>query len=371
MSQYDLRRGGLASIVYVLLWAIAPEPAIAEAVLTQAAVESFRNRVELSRQGQPPRLVQTSDQLGLGDVIRTRQAAQIDLRFDEGSLARVGESTTFWFVPNTRNLRLANGTALLLMPPGNGPTTIETPNVVTSIQGTAVVVRHLPVVKEATTFPELTAEFSRNTGRTAVMVLTDAGGPTAVELRDGRSVELSAGQMAIVDDGNLFLFEFDLALFYETSPLVAGLFLDDPDYPGDRQPTDPVREEAIDDLNQQPNFAGEYLLDPNFLDPAQDLAIEDGWLFPVTPSPPRPNEPAPEINDNSEPGAFNSQPHISSDRAVNLTPTLVESPTTAAPATPGQNEANPLGDEELPSGVLNTPVEGGPPSAPSAPESAP
>ncbi|MEM7649079.1 MAG: FecR domain-containing protein, partial [Cyanobacteria bacterium P01_A01_bin.70] len=280
MSQYDLRRGGLASIVYVLLWAIAPEPAIAEAVLTQAAVESFRNRVELSRQGQPPRLVQPSDQLGLGDVIRTRQAAQIDLRFDEGSLARVGESTTFWFVPNTRNLRLANGTALLLIPPGNGPTTIETPNVITGIQGTAVVVRHLPVVKEATTFPDLTAEFSHNTGRTAVMVLTDAGGPTAVELRDGRSVELSAGQMAIVDDSNLFLFEFDLALFYETSPLVAGLFLDDPDYPGDRRPTDPVREEAIDDLNQQPDFEGEYLLDPNFLDPAQDLAIEDGWLFP-------------------------------------------------------------------------------------------
>ncbi|MGD1942407.1 MAG: FecR domain-containing protein [Leptolyngbyaceae cyanobacterium] len=365
MSQYDLRRGGLASIVYVLLFAIAPQPAIAEAVLTRATVESFRNRVEILLQGGPTRLVQASDQLGLGDAIRTSQAAQIDLRFNEGSLARVGELTTFWFMPNTRNFRLANGTALLLIPPGNGPTTIETPNVVTGIQGTAVVVRHLPKAEETTMFPDLTTEFSRNTGRTAVMVLTDASGPTAVELRDGRSVELSAGQMAIVDDGNLFLFEFDLTLFYETSPLVEGLFLDDPDYPGDRLPTDPVRDEALDGLNQQPDFEGEYLLDPNFLDPTRDITTEDGWLFPVMPSPPLPTETETEINEIPDPEALTSQPHVTSDRAVNLVPTLADGLSTEPPTAPRQ-ETNTRNDE-LPPGLLNAPTEGDSLSAPSTP----
>ena len=365
MSQYDLRRGGLASIVYVLLFAIAPQSAIAEATLTRAAVESFRNRVEILLQGGPTRLVRTSDQLGLGDVIRTNQAAQIDLRFNEGSLARVGELTTFWFMPNTRNLRLANGTALLLIPPGNGNTTLETPNVVTDIQGTAVLVRHLPRVEEATMFPDLTVEFSRNTGRTVVMVLTDATGPTAVELRDGRSVELSAGQMAIVDDGNLFLFEFDLALFYETSPLVEGLFLDDPNYSGDRLPTDPIRDETLDSLNQQPDFEGQYLLDPNFLDPTQDLTTEDGWLFPAMPRSPSPIETETEINERSEPEAFTSQPHINADRAVNLRPTLVDSLPSELPTTPRQ-DAN-TSNDRLPPGLLNTPTEGDSLSAPSSP----
>jgi len=361
MSQYHLRWGGLASLVYVILSAIAPTAVRADIPLTRADVDAFRNQVEIMLRGGPSRPVRPSDWLSIGDAIRTNSASQVDLRFNDGSLARVGELSTFWFVPNTRSFRLSNGTALFLIPPGNGSSIIETPNVVTGVQGTAVVVRHFPENPNAlTAMPDLSSDFESNAGRTAVMVLSDgSGGPVEVRLRDGRAVNLSAGQIAIVDNGDLYLFEFDLALFYETSPLVEGLFLDEPDLPEDSSPTAPVRHETWEGLSEQENFEGDYLLNPSFLSPNGDVTAEGGWLFPANAAPNATSNAASDSTPNVTPI---SPPHDTSGTAIDLTPPDEVSPTDDLSA-PGDDLSAPGRDREeppntLPPGLINpTPDE--------------
>ncbi|MEO1068725.1 MAG: iron dicitrate transport regulator FecR, partial [Cyanobacteria bacterium J06638_6] len=93
--------------------------------LTRADVETLHNRVEFIPRGRTPRAARVSDFLAVGDALRTARLSQADLRFNDGSLARVGERATFRFVPNTRNFRLTNGTVLLLIPPGRGRTNIQ------------------------------------------------------------------------------------------------------------------------------------------------------------------------------------------------------------------------------------------------------
>jgi hypothetical protein len=317
MSQYHLQWGALASLVYVIFHSMLPTPARADIPLTRADVDSFQNQVEIWFREGPTRPIRLNDWLSLGDAVRTKQGSQVDLRFNDGSLARVGELATFWFIPNTREFRLSNGTALLLIPPGNGSSTIETPNVVTGIQGTAVVVRYFPPDADRITQPpDIQGDFESAMGRTAVMVLTDSSsGPVEVRLRDGRAVDLSAGQVAIVDNGDLYLFEFDLALFYETSPLVEGLDLTDPASLNENLPTDSVRREILDGLITQEGFEGEFLLNPNFLSPEGDTTSDGGWLFPANAasSPPSGQPPA-----TSEPPS--SQPHDTSGTAVDLAP---------------------------------------------------
>lgn len=325
MSQYHLQRGALASLVYVILSAMIPTVARADIPLIRGDVDAFQNQVEIWLRGGPNRPIRSSDWLSLGDAIRTRQGAQVDLRFNEGSLARVGELATFWFVPNTRTLRLSNGTALFLIPPGNGSTTVETPNVVTQLRGTAVVVRYFPPdVASMTQPPDVQGNFETDAGRTAVMVLTDnSGGPVDVSLRDGRTVSLSAGQLAIVDNGDIYLFEFDLALFYETSPLVEGLALAEPNTSTQGQATDAIRQETWEELASQQEFEGDYLLNPKFLSPEGDTSLDGGWLFPTSAgtdnaSPQSSNSSNSDTNASADEPS--SPPHGSSGSAIDLVP---------------------------------------------------
>ncbi|MEO1294597.1 MAG: FecR domain-containing protein [Cyanobacteria bacterium J06636_16] len=280
---------GFVGLCYATLSAIVSYPANAEVPLTRASVEALANEVELIPEAGTARPARLSDLLSVGDAIRTAISARVDLRFNDGSLARIGEQATFEFVPNTRTFRLSNGTALFLIPPGQGPSTIETPSVVTGIHGTGLIVRHIPT--------EPSSERVSNTrddqhgsevalGRTIVMVLTDnPQGPVEVSLPDGQTTELAAGEMAIIDGNNLSVFEFDLALFYETSSLVEDLYLDDPNYLGNGQPTDPVRQETLTGLENQRGFVGEYLLAPEIIgsDGISPGTLTD-WLVPLVAS---------------------------------------------------------------------------------------
>ena len=89
-----------------------PRPADAQSALTWARVELTRNQVQLFTNGQSRR-ARVSDVLGIGDALTTARRARAELRFNDGSLARIGESAVFQFTPNTRNFRLSNGTVLL------------------------------------------------------------------------------------------------------------------------------------------------------------------------------------------------------------------------------------------------------------------
>ncbi|MGA1626816.1 MAG: FecR domain-containing protein, partial [Prochlorothrix sp.] len=151
-----------------------------------------------------------------------------ELRFNDGSLARVGSQAVFWFVPNTRDLQLSNGTALMLIPPGQGRTRVRTPNVVAGIEGSALVVR-----------------FNPETETTSVISLTDSGIQVCMTA-SGDCQVLEGGQVAAVDADGLQVYQLDLETFYATSGLVEGLDLDVPP-PPEELATDPlaaVREET-------------------------------------------------------------------------------------------------------------------------------
>lgn len=373
MRQYHPQWSRLASLIGVFAAIASPVLAQAEVPLTHGTVQTFRNRVELQLQGGLVRPVRDQDRLGFGDALRTNLASQADLQLSDGSFIRLGELTTFWVIPNTRNLWLAQGTGLISLAPDGGSTQIETPNAIAQTQGATVVIRHVqgPDADAPAALPGSEATLLSDTGRTAVMVLADPKRQgVQVSLRDARRVELTTGQMAIVDGDSLYLFAFNRDLFYETSALVQGLpaSVTPPDTTTAAPPptNDPAAASAA--------FTGEYWLDPRFLSPEADRTAESGWLFPANPQPAAPDVPlsetqtdsaAPEVPSPSEPTMADPDPlrettHNDLTVEDELMPASPVPPATdeALPA-PGQANTESL---DLPAGVIE------PPSEPSAPE---
>ena len=201
----------LVLLLAIALWSVMtllPRQAGAETVLTRAVLQSIRNIVRLIPQNRSPRLAHLSDAMIPGDALSTGQLSLAELRFNDGSLARVGEQALFRFAANTRNLNLNNGTVLLLIPPGRGRTNLRTPNAAAAIRGSALFVRYSP-----------------DTDTTIVGALTNSN--IEVSNRNGRQSQvLQAGQLAVVVQDRIeHIYDFDLKTFYQTSDLVRGLDL--------------------------------------------------------------------------------------------------------------------------------------------------
>ncbi len=202
----------LFPVVVIGLWGIValplPERANATTPLTRAVIKNLRNLVQLMPQNQQTRRARKSDAMIPGDGLSTGRASLADLRFNDGSLARVGEQAVFRFLPKTRNFSLSNGTVLLLIPPGQGRTRINTPNAAAAIRGSALFVR-----------------YDEKKDTTVVAALTNSG--IVVSNKDGsQSRELRAGELLVIVRGKFqSLYEFDLRTFYDTSDLVRGLDL--------------------------------------------------------------------------------------------------------------------------------------------------
>ncbi|MFL9452347.1 MULTISPECIES: FecR family protein [Nostocales] len=185
-----------------------PQKARAVTPLTLAVIEELRNLVQLVPQNKPQRQARKLDSMIPGDGLSTGKASLAELRFNDGSIARIGQQTVFRFLPKTRNLRLSNGTVLLLIPPGQGQTRVNTPNAAAAIRGSALFVRYDP-----------------QTDTTIVGALTNSG--IQVQNKNAsQNQKLAAGQLiVVVKDKFQGLYDFDLRTFYETSHLVRGLDL--------------------------------------------------------------------------------------------------------------------------------------------------
>ncbi|MBD2231739.1 FecR family protein [Phormidium tenue] len=263
---------GLVSLMAIVL---AGLPAQASVTLTRAEVEALRNRVEFIPRGRQARAARMSDFLTLGDALRTAASSQADLRFNDGSLARVGERATFRFVPNTRNFRLTNGTVLLLIPPGQGRTNIQTPSAVTGIQGSAVVVRYVPE-------SDLTLVMALTNNPAGPMTITANSCGEGVADCGSTEYSLYGGQMALIQNNQVQVVEFDLPTFYQTSPLVEGLELDNPNAESPLGPAlEAVRQETLEALSEQEPFSESITLNPAFigLGSTGQIASDQNWLL--------------------------------------------------------------------------------------------
>ena len=219
--------------------------------LTRGEVQQLRNLVQLMPQNKPTRKAKLLDAMIPGDGLSTGRSSLADVRFNDGSLARVGEQAVFQFSPKTRNFTLNNGTVLLLIPPGRGRTNIRTPSAAAAIRGSALFVR-----------------YDQATDTTVVGALTNSG----IEVTDkdaANSQVLQAGQMMVVVKGKFEkLYNFDLRNFYETSQIVRGLDLTRQSTNVSNNPTlDSVRAETSEALAKQPRVQGQQgaIKNPSFL----------------------------------------------------------------------------------------------------------
>ncbi len=216
---------------------IKPEP------LVWARVDFLRNRVQLLPRQAAARQARISDLLSVGDSLRTLRRSRAELRFNDDSLARIGERATFRFTPNTRNFQLTNGTVLLLIPPERGRTTIQTPNAVTGIQGSALFVRYIP-----------------ETDTTIVGALTDnPDGPMVLFNRDGSEQQaLEANQIGVIEGDQITqLYRFDSQLFWESSGLAEGIDYSQDASPDASDPLDGVRQEIREAISKEDPFLSE------------------------------------------------------------------------------------------------------------------
>ncbi|HEY9651233.1 MAG TPA: FecR family protein [Coleofasciculaceae cyanobacterium] len=202
----------IALLLTIVLWGsnslLLPTEASAQTALTRAVIESLRNQVRLMPRNQSARAARTSDTMAAGDALATARASMAQLRFNDGSLARLGEQVVFRFVPGTRTFTLSNGTALLLIPPGRGRTGVRTPNAAAGIRGSALFVRYSP-----------------ETNTTLIGALTNSGIEVFNDTASQRQ-ELKAGTMAVIVKNRIErVYEFDLNTFYQTSELAQGLNL--------------------------------------------------------------------------------------------------------------------------------------------------
>ena len=210
--------------------------------LSWARIDFLRNQVQLVPNNERAREARIADFLGIGDALRTARAARAELRFNDGSLARIGERATFRFTPNTRNFQLTNGTVLMFIPPNRGRSTIQTPNAVTGIQGSALFVRYIP-----------------ETDTTIVGALTDnPEGPMVLFNSDGSERQaLRANEIGVVENGQITqIYQFNSELFWQTSGLAQGFnYLQDS--PTGSDALDAVRQEIRDAINKQGTFTND------------------------------------------------------------------------------------------------------------------
>ncbi len=187
--------------------------------LTEATLRKVMNEVELRLHQQAPRPAQVNDRLGSGDGLKTQRSSRAELKFNDGTLAKVGELAVFSFTPNTRRFDLQNGTYLFLVPPGRGSTEFYTPNARAGVRGSALFLR-----------------YNAETNTTTMGALTNNPlGPMDITVGGVRQ-DLYAGQMAVVVKDRIERVEtFDLRTFFNTSPLFKDVDFSDPDIQAVRQ----------------------------------------------------------------------------------------------------------------------------------------
>jgi FecR protein len=229
-----------ACAIAASLWC---SPAVAQSALTSAEVSRVSNQVEIDRQDRGAWLPASVGQtLVPRDAVRTAAQSRAELLFNEGTLVRTGETTIFRFPPGRRSFELVDGSALVMIRPGQGSSTITTPQAIITTHGTALFIQHNPAQNAS-----------------IVGVLTDSpAGPVTVADATGKTVvQLSAGQFVSVINGVVGLAEtFILPMFYQSVDLAAGLGAGQEgaiaqESPEAQKTLNAVRAEALEPLKNQ------------------------------------------------------------------------------------------------------------------------
>ncbi|MGB7087094.1 MAG: FecR family protein [Phormidesmis sp.] len=204
------RLGLFSTLLGTVLSFASHLPAWAQATLTGAEVYTLQNDVTLNRQNRGTwSRASVGDRMVPQDALRTGARSRAELIFNEGTLVRTGEGTTFRFPAGQRSFELINGSTLLMIRPGLGASRITTPEASIVASGTALFVQHDP---------------ARNASVVGVLTESPAGPVTVTDASGEVSVQLNAGQFVSVANGVVgFIEYFILPVFYDSVEMAAGL----------------------------------------------------------------------------------------------------------------------------------------------------
>ena len=203
------------------------------AELGSSKVTALRNCVD-KYEGEVKRPAAVGDAVVQGDSITTKENALVELSCSDSSIVRLGENSVFSYNSKERLVTVDKGTFLMHTPPGGGGVTITSGGVTGAISGTTFMVTATPA-KCGTCAQELIVDKQGKvrcaehpeikpvgTGGFALLVLESTSG-TKVTGPDGKSTEISPGQMAVLGGkagAGPQVFTVSLAQVLRSSPLV-------------------------------------------------------------------------------------------------------------------------------------------------------
>jgi len=187
------------------------------AAFNQARVTRIQNRVNYGevRGGRAAvtRPAVVNDIVRENDYLLTEIEARAELRYEDGSVVRIGQNTVFSFDADTRRLTLDRGSLIFYIPKGSGGGQIKTPSLTAAITGT--------VGKVSTNMIAILDGQVRlvPSGRLV------GAGQFARANRDG-STTIGPFDMAHANDGELMGFNGPMPGFRRPPPESGGLVLD-------------------------------------------------------------------------------------------------------------------------------------------------
>jgi len=107
--------------------------------LASATVTRVENKVSYGKivgDKSETRPAATNDVVKAGNFLMSETDSRAEMKYDDGTIVRIGQNTIFSFEANTRTLNLKQGTFVFYMPKGKGGGTIKTPTFTAAITGT-------------------------------------------------------------------------------------------------------------------------------------------------------------------------------------------------------------------------------------------
>lgn len=120
-------------------WLCAATAALAAEPFTSATVSRVENQVSYGKvvgDRSETRPAAANDVVKAANFLMSEAESRAELKYEDGTIVRIGQNTIFTFEANTRTLNLKKGTFVFYVPKGKGGGTIKTPSFTAAITGT-------------------------------------------------------------------------------------------------------------------------------------------------------------------------------------------------------------------------------------------
>ncbi len=126
----------LLSLAVVFVTSMALHAAMPMSSATVTRVENKVSYGQVRGEHSDTRLARPQDVVKASDFLLSETDSRAELKYEDGSIVRIGQNTIFTFDAKNRVLNLQKGTFVFYIPKGAGGATIKTPSITAAITGT-------------------------------------------------------------------------------------------------------------------------------------------------------------------------------------------------------------------------------------------